>query len=69
LITTKVPGLESIDELERRIDQATKYVPLDQLAISPQCGFSSDIVGNLISEDDQKRKLELVVEASRRVWG
>ena len=43
--------------------------PLDQLAISPQCGFSSDVVGNLISEDDQKRKLEIVVETARQVWG
>jgi 5-methyltetrahydropteroyltriglutamate--homocysteine methyltransferase len=69
LISTKVPQLEKIDELKRRIDEASKYAPLEQLAISPQCGFSSDVVGNLISEDDQKRKLELVVETSRQVWG
>ena len=69
LISTKVPQLERIDELRRRIDEATRYVPLEQLAISPQCGFASDVVGNLISEDDQKRKLELVVETARRVWG
>jgi 5-methyltetrahydropteroyltriglutamate--homocysteine methyltransferase len=69
LVSTKVPQMESIDELKRRIDEAAKYVSLDRLAISPQCGFASDVVGNLISEDDQKRKLELVVETARRVWG
>ena len=69
LVSTKVPQLETIDDLKRRIDEASKYVPPDQLAISPQCGFSSDVVGNLISADDQKRKLEIVVEASRQVWG
>ncbi len=69
LVSTKVPQLEKIDDLKRRIDEASKYAPLDQLAISPQCGFSSDVAGNLISEDDQKRKLELVVETARRVWG
>lgn len=68
LISTKVPTLESADELMRRIDQAAKYVPLDSLAISPQCGFGSDVVGNLISEDDQKRKLELMIDVARRVW-
>jgi 5-methyltetrahydropteroyltriglutamate--homocysteine methyltransferase len=69
LISTKVPMLESIDELKRRIDEAAKYVPLEYLAISPQCGFGSDAVGNLIGEDDQKRKLELMVETARAVWG
>jgi 5-methyltetrahydropteroyltriglutamate--homocysteine methyltransferase len=69
LVSTKVPQLEKIDELKRRIDAAGKYAPLEQLAISPQCGFSSDVVGNLISEDDQKRKLEIVVETARQVWG
>jgi 5-methyltetrahydropteroyltriglutamate--homocysteine methyltransferase len=69
LVSTKVPQLEKIDDLKRRIDEASKYAPLDQLAISPQCGFSSDVVGNLISEDGQKRKLELVVETARQVWG
>lgn len=69
LVSTKVPQLESIDELKRRIDQAAKFAPLDQIAISPQCGFSSDVVGNLISDDEQKRKLELVVETARQVWG
>ena len=68
LVSTKVPQLEKVEDLKRRIDEASKHAPLDQLAISPQCGFSSDVVGNLISEDDQKRKLELVVETSRQVW-
>ena len=69
LVSTKVVQLERIDDLKRRIDEASKYVPLEQLAISPQCGFASDIVGNLIGEDEQKRKLEIVVETARQVWG
>ncbi len=69
LVSTKVPQLETVEELERRIGQASQYAPLEQIAISPQCGFSSDVVGNLISEDDQKRKLAVVAETSRQVWG
>ena len=69
LVSTKVPQLETVDELKRRIDEASRYVPLEQIAISPQCGFSSDVVGNLITEDDQRRKLEVVVETARQVWG
>ena len=69
LVSTKVPQLEKVEDLKRRVDEASRYVPLDQLAISPQCGFSSDVVGNLISAEDQKRKLEIVVETSRQVWG
>jgi len=69
LVSTKVAQLEKIDDLKRRIGDASKYAPLEQLAISPQCGFSSDVVGNLISDDDQKRKLEIVVETARQVWG
>ena len=68
LISTKVPQLESESELRRRIDEAARHLPLEQLAISPQCGFGSDVSGNLISEDDQKRKLELVAEVARKVW-
>jgi 5-methyltetrahydropteroyltriglutamate--homocysteine methyltransferase len=68
LVSTKVPELETVDALKRRIDEATKYLPLDQLAVSPQCGFASDVVGNLITPDDQKRKLEVVVETARQVW-
>jgi methionine synthase II (cobalamin-independent) len=69
LVSTKVPEMESVDALRRRLDEAAKAIPLDQLAISPQCGFASDVVGNLISADDQKRKLEIVVETARQVWG
>ena len=69
LVSTKVPELETIDDLRRRMDEAARYVALDQLALSPQCGFASEAVGNLISEDDQKRKIELVVETARQVWG
>jgi 5-methyltetrahydropteroyltriglutamate--homocysteine methyltransferase len=68
LVSTKVPELESMDVLLQRIEEAAKYVPLERLAVSPQCGFGSDVVGNLISEDDQKRKLERVVEIAHKVW-
>ncbi len=68
LVSTKVPRLEPVDELKRRIDEAAKFVPLANLALSPQCGFGSDVVGNLVSEDDQKRKLARVVETARQVW-
>jgi 5-methyltetrahydropteroyltriglutamate--homocysteine methyltransferase len=69
LITSKRPELEPIDELCRRIDEAARYVPLENLAISPQCGFASVVPGNLLSMDDQRRKLELVVQTARKVWG
>jgi methionine synthase II (cobalamin-independent) len=69
LITTKEPKLESQDALRRRIDEAARYVPLDCLALSPQCGFASVAAGNLLSIDDQWRKLELVVDTARKVWG
>jgi 5-methyltetrahydropteroyltriglutamate--homocysteine methyltransferase len=69
LITTKVGELESQDALLRRIEEASKYVPMENLSLSPQCGFASVDQGNLISWDDQKRKLELVVETARRAWG
>jgi 5-methyltetrahydropteroyltriglutamate--homocysteine methyltransferase len=68
LVSTKVPELEPLDELARRIDQAARYVPLERLAVSPQCGFGSDVSGNLVTEADQKRKLERVVELARTVW-
>jgi 5-methyltetrahydropteroyltriglutamate--homocysteine methyltransferase len=61
--------LEDQDDLQRRLDEASKYLPLDQLALSPQCGFASVAAGNLLSEDDQRRKLELVVDTARKVWG
>jgi 5-methyltetrahydropteroyltriglutamate--homocysteine methyltransferase len=69
LITTKVPELEDRDELLRRIDAAARYVPLEQLALSPQCGFASGSLGNLITMEDERRKLDLVVSVARQVWG
>ena len=69
LITTKVGRMETVDELRRRIDEAARYLPLEQLAISPQCGFASSIRGNLLSEDEQFRKLDVMLETARRVWG
>ena len=69
LITTKVGRVESVDELRRRIDQAARYLPVEQLAISPQCGFASSLRGNLVSEDEQFRKLDVMLETALRVWG
>jgi len=69
LITTKEPKLEPEDELLRRIDQASKYVPTENLALSTQCGFASAASGNLLSWDDMRRKLELVTKVAQRVWG
>ncbi len=69
LITTKVGRVESIDELRRRIDEAARYLPLEQLAISPQCGFASSIGGNLLTEDEQFRKLDVMIETAAKVWG
>ena len=69
LVTTKQPALESVDALCRRVDEAARYVPLEHLAISPQCGFASVARGNLLSADDQWRKLQLVADTARRVWG
>jgi 5-methyltetrahydropteroyltriglutamate--homocysteine methyltransferase len=69
LVTTKEPRMESQNDLRRRIDEAAKFMPLENLALSPQCGFASVAAGNLLSIDDQWRKLELVVETSRKVWG
>jgi 5-methyltetrahydropteroyltriglutamate--homocysteine methyltransferase len=69
LITTKQPKLESAVELRERIAEASRFVPMDRLGLSPQCGFSSSIVGNRISAADQKRKLELVARMARDLWG
>jgi len=69
LVSSKVPELEMKDELKRRIDAAAKYVPLENLCLSPQCGFSSTHHGNKLSADDQWRKLGLVLEVSKSVWG
>jgi 5-methyltetrahydropteroyltriglutamate--homocysteine methyltransferase len=69
LVTTKLPKLETKDELKRRIEEAARYVPLEQLALSPQCGFSSTVEGNDVTIDDEIAKLELVVETAKEVWG
>ena len=69
LVTTKLGDLERKDELKRRIDEAAKYAPLEQLALSPQCGFASTVEGNAIAMEVQTAKLRLVVETAREVWG
>jgi 5-methyltetrahydropteroyltriglutamate--homocysteine methyltransferase len=69
LITSKKGALEQKDDIKRRIDAATKYIDLDQLALSPQCGFASTLLGNLLTEDQQFAKLALVVEVAREIWG
>jgi 5-methyltetrahydropteroyltriglutamate--homocysteine methyltransferase len=69
LVTTKRGELESKDTLKRRIDEASKYVPLDQLCLSPQCGFSSTVEGNTLTRDDQAAKLRLIAETAAEVWG
>jgi 5-methyltetrahydropteroyltriglutamate--homocysteine methyltransferase len=67
-VSTKTPKLESADLLKRRIEEASKYVPLERLCISPKCGFSSNYLGNPVTIDDEKRKLELVVKVAEAVW-
>jgi 5-methyltetrahydropteroyltriglutamate--homocysteine methyltransferase len=69
LVTTKTGALEDKDELKRRIDEAAKYVPLEQLCLSPQCGFSSTVEGNELTVDEERAKLRLVVETAEEVWG
>jgi 5-methyltetrahydropteroyltriglutamate--homocysteine methyltransferase len=69
LVTTKRPELESKDDLKRRIDEAAKFVPLEQLCLSGQCGFSSTSEGNALTYDDQLAKLRLIVQTAREVWG
>lgn len=68
LITSKHGALEDKDEIKKRIQEATEYVPLEQLALSPQCGFASTEEGNLLTEEEQWNKLKHVVEISREVW-
>jgi 5-methyltetrahydropteroyltriglutamate--homocysteine methyltransferase len=68
LISSKTPRLESQDDLRRRIDEASRYVPIENLALSPQCGFASTERGNLLTVDDERRKLELVVDTAQKVW-
>jgi 5-methyltetrahydropteroyltriglutamate--homocysteine methyltransferase len=69
LVTTKRGTLESKDDLKRRIEEASKHAPIEQLCLSPQCGFSSTVEGNVLSEDEQWAKLSLIVEVSQEVWG
>ena len=69
LVTTKAPALESVDALKRRIAEAARFAPLEQLALSPQCGFASSIRGNPLAERDQEAKLARIVEVAGEVWG
>jgi 5-methyltetrahydropteroyltriglutamate--homocysteine methyltransferase len=69
LVTTKSSELETKDELRRRIDEAARHVPLEQLCLSPQCGFSSTVHGNEIMREAQANKLRLVIDTAREVWG
>ena len=69
LVTTKRGELESKDELKRRIEEASRYAPIEQLCLSPQCGFSSTVEGNVLSHDEQWAKLRLIVEVAQEVWG
>jgi 5-methyltetrahydropteroyltriglutamate--homocysteine methyltransferase len=69
LVTTKRGALENKDDLKRRVDEASKFVPLEQLCLSPQCGFSSTVEGNSLSYDEEVAKLRLIVETAAEVWG
>ena len=69
LVTSKAGALESKDAIRRRIDEAAKYVDIEQLCLSPQCGFASTEEGNILAEDEQWAKLRLIVEVAEDVWG
>ena len=69
LVTSKKGELESSDTIKRRIDDASAFIPMENLALSPQCGFASVDLGNLISVDDQMAKLKLVVKTAEEIWG
>ena len=69
LVTTKTGTVETVDELMARIEDAARFIDVGQLALSPQCGFASGIAGNMLSEDAQWRKLDVIQETARRVWG
>jgi 5-methyltetrahydropteroyltriglutamate--homocysteine methyltransferase len=69
LVTSKRPELESKDLLKRRVEEASKYVPLEQLCLSPQCGFSSTVEGNALTLEEQVAKLRLIVETAEEIWG
>jgi 5-methyltetrahydropteroyltriglutamate--homocysteine methyltransferase len=68
LVSTKTPILEHLEALRRRVEEAARYVDIDRLAVSPQCGFASTAAGNPLSEDDQRAKLALVVRAAEEIW-
>ena len=68
LVSSKLPALESLDALKRRTDEAAKFIDLDRLAISPQCGFASTVAGNPVTEADERAKLALVVSAAHAIW-
>jgi 5-methyltetrahydropteroyltriglutamate--homocysteine methyltransferase len=69
LVTTKAPALETKDQLKRRIEAAAEFVPLDQMCLSPQCGFASNFMGNPVTLEDERKKLALIVETAQEVWG
>ena len=69
LVTTKHSDLEQVEDLAARVAEAARFLPLERLAVSPQCGFASSIVGNRITPEAQERKLRLVAETARAVWG
>jgi 5-methyltetrahydropteroyltriglutamate--homocysteine methyltransferase len=69
LVTTKTGRRETPEELEARISEASEFVPLERLALSPQCGFATSIIGNSLSVEDEERKLRTIVETAERVWG
>jgi 5-methyltetrahydropteroyltriglutamate--homocysteine methyltransferase len=68
LIATKTPELESLELLQRRVNEAARYMPMERLGLSPQCGFASSIIGNRIAAEDQRRKLTLLVSTARALW-
>jgi 5-methyltetrahydropteroyltriglutamate--homocysteine methyltransferase len=69
LVSTKRARLEAVDDLVRRIEEASRYVPFERLAVSPQCGFATSVVGNALRIEDQRAKLGRVAEVARRLWG
>ncbi len=69
LVTTKSPRLEGAAALRTRVEEAARFVPLERLAVSPQCGFSTSILGNRITVEDQKRKLAVLAEVAKEIWG
>jgi 5-methyltetrahydropteroyltriglutamate--homocysteine methyltransferase len=68
LVTTKTPRRETVEELAGRIREASRFIPLERLALSPQCGFASSIIGNAISVEDERAKLRMIVETAVAVW-